>query len=101
MISAVFNLENGIDDNLSELLVVFIPQLLKVDIFWIIRLKHFIDQRNEKVWHFLGDGSEDIVENSAMDFTGCFCSYIFGFPHVAYVTFLLVYIKKNWFNSLL
>ena len=40
----------------------FIPQLLKVDIFRIIRLKHFVDQRNEKVWHFLGDGSKNIFE---------------------------------------
>ena len=65
----------------------FIPQLLKVDILGIIRLKHFIDQRNEKVWHFWGDGSKNIVKNSAMDFPGCFCSYIFGFPNVVYVTF--------------
>ena len=94
MISAVFNLENGIGDDFSKLFIVFIPQLLKVDIFRIIRLKHFIDQRNEKEWHLLGDGSEDIVENSAMDFTGCFCSYIFGFPHVVCYLSLSIYQKE-------
>ena len=79
---------------MRKLFIVFIPQLLKVDIFRIIRLKHFIDQRNEKVWHFLGDGSKDIVENSAMDFLICFCSYIFGFPHVICYLSLSIYQKE-------
>ena len=94
MVGVIFNLQNGIGDNLSMLFIVFIPQLLKVDIFGIIRLKHFIDQRNEKVWHFLGDGSKDIVENSATDFFGCFCSYIFGFPHVVCYLSLSIYQKE-------
>ena len=51
----IFNLQNGIGDDFSKLFIMLIPQLLKVDIFWIIRLKHFIDQWNEKVWHLLGD----------------------------------------------
>ena len=42
-----------------------VSQLLKVGILAVIRVKHFVDQRDKQLWHLLCDGSKDIIEYRA------------------------------------
>ena len=43
-----------------------IAKLLELNVFRIVRLEHFVDQRNEKIRHLLCDGAEHIVKNRAV-----------------------------------
>ena len=88
------NPDNGVRDHGSVLFVMFISQLFKVFLFAVRSMENFVDQRNEKLRHFLRNGSEYIVENRAV-FCCVFCVGIWqrscqnvSVPHVvSYLSF--------------
>ena len=63
------NPDNGVRDHGSVLFVMFVSQLFKLFLLAVRSVENFIDQRNEKLRHFLRNGSEYIVENRAPAFT--------------------------------
>ena len=69
MINMVADPDNGVRDHCSEFFIVFIPQLFKGFLLTVGSVENFIDQRNQKLRHFLCDCPEYIIKNSAV-----FCS---------------------------
>ena len=88
------NPDNGVRDHGSVLFVMFVSQLFKLFLFAVRSMENFVDQRNEKLRHFLRNGSEYIVENRAV-FCCVFCVGIWqrscqnvSVPHVvSYLSF--------------
>ena len=69
MINMVADPDNRVRDHRSEFFIVFIPQLFKWFLLAVRSVENFIDQRNQKLRHFLCDRPEYIIKNSAV-----FCS---------------------------
>ena len=99
MIYVVADPDNGVRDHGSVLFVMFVPQLFKLFLFAVRSVENFVDQRDEKLRHFLRDGSEYIVENSAV-FCRVFCVGIWqrscqnvSVPHVVSCLSFSIYHK--------
>ena len=69
MINVAADPDNGVRDHGSEFFIMFIPQLFKGFLLTVGSVENFIDQRNQKLWHFLCNCPEYIIKNSAV-----FCS---------------------------
>ena len=69
MINMVADPDNRVRDHRSEFFIVFIPQLFKWFLLAVRSVENFIDQRNQKLWHFLCTCPEYIIKNRAV-----FCS---------------------------
>ena len=57
-------------DHSTIFFIMFVPQLFKMFFFTVRSVEYFIDQRNQKLWHFLSNCSENIIKNGAV--IGCF-----------------------------
>ena len=66
MIHAVVDPNNWVRDYRSILFVMFVSQLFKVFRFAVRSVENLIEQWNQKLRHFLRDGSKYIVKNRAV-----------------------------------
>lgn len=69
MINVIANLDNRICNHSAIFFIMFVPQLFKMFFFTVRSVEYFIDQRNQKLWHFLSNCSENIIKNGAV--IGC------------------------------
>ena len=70
MINVIANPDNRICNHSAIFFIMFVPQLFKMFFFTVRSVEYFIDQRNQKLWHFLSNCSENIIKNGAV--IGCF-----------------------------
>lgn len=63
MVEMSVNLDDRIGNYLLESLIMFIPQLYEVLALAIIRAKYLVDQGNQQIRHFLGNGPEHIIKD--------------------------------------
>ena len=72
MINMVADPDNGIRDHSSKFFIMFVPQLFKMILIAVGSVENFVNQRNQKLWHFLCNCPEYIIKNRAV-----FCSVFF------------------------
>ena len=63
MIRIPCDVQDGIGDEFLLNLKVFVAQLRFLDILGIVRMEHFVDERNHKLRHFLHHRAVDVIKN--------------------------------------